>query len=320
MRLGITGASGLVGHALCLRLAQDGHQVVALSRRKPSLPEGIVWRQTADLGPDTAWDDALEGLQCVVHTAAHVHQRNPALNQDGVYHRVNTEGTRRLALAACDARVRRLVFISSIKALGERTAPGRPFRHDDTPAPEDAYGRSKMAAEQTLWAVAQQRGLETVVIRPALVYGPRVRSNFEQLLRWVVRGYPLPLARVRNARSLVGLSNLVDLIAHCVDDPRAIGQTFLVSDGKDLSTPDLIRAMARAAGTQARLWPVPVGLLDWGAGLMGRTGQWQRLSDNLQVDIGHTCRTLDWSPPVTLEDELLQTVAALKSSAHETPA
>jgi nucleoside-diphosphate-sugar epimerase len=197
--------------------------------------------------------------------------------------------------------VRRLVYLSSIKVNGEQTALGAPFLFSDAPAAEDPYGVSKWEAEQTLWEVAAKTGLEVVVVRPPLVYGPGVKGNFLRLLRWVARGVPLPLGAVQNQRSLVGLDNLVDLLIRCVDHPAAAGQTFLVSDGQDLSTPELIRQLSCAMDKSLRLIPVPVPLLRLLGSMTGKGGEVDRLVGSLQIDSLFTWETLDWTPPVSVE-------------------
>lgn len=267
-----------------------------------------------DIGPDTQWSTALAGVDCVVHCAARVHlMRESASDPLKAYRQVNSEGTRRLAEAAAAAGVGRLVFISSVKVMGETTAPGRPFRGDDVPCPADPYGQSKWEAEQALQAVASQSGLEVVVVRPPLVYGPGVRANFLRLMHAVQRGWPLPLGAVDNRRSMVALDNLVDLVAVCVHHPDAAGQTFFVSDGTDLSTPGLIRAMAAAYGVPPNLWSVPVGLLRLAGTLTGQRDSVDRLVDSLQVDIETTRQRLGWQPVVTTEEGLRRLVAQERS-------
>ncbi|MDZ7641614.1 MAG: NAD-dependent epimerase/dehydratase family protein [Desulfurivibrio sp.] len=252
---------------------------------------------------------ALAGVDCVVHTAARAAvMADPVADPLVALREVNVAGTRRLAEQAAGAGVRRLVFISSVKVNGERTAPEAPFLFSDTPAPEDAYAISKWEAEQALWQVAAQTGLEVVVVRPPLVYGPGVGGNFARLLGLVARGWPLPLGAVNNRRSLVALANLVDLLRVCVDHPAAAGRTFLVADGDDLSTPELLRRLALAMGRPVRLLPVPPVFL-WRAGrLLGREAELARLLSSLQVDISFTRRTLGWEPPVRVDDALRETV------------
>lgn len=224
------------------------------------------------------------------------------------FRRVNVEGTLRLAWQAAEAGVRRFVFVSSIKVNGEHSQPGQPFTADQTPAPGDPYGVSKMEAEQGLRVLARETGMEVVIIRPPLVYGPGVKANFLAMMRWLQRGVPLPLGGVtENRRSLVFLDNLIDLIVTCIDHPAAANQTFLVSDDEDLSTAALLRRMAAALGRPARLIPVPAGLITLGARLIGRPGIAQRLCGSLQVDIGKTKSLLGWVPPVSVDEGLRRT-------------
>jgi UDP-glucose 4-epimerase len=217
---------------------------------------------------------------------------------------VNVEGTLNLARQAAAAGVKRFVFVSSVKVNGEATLPGQPFTADDAPAPLDAYGISKMEAEQALREIALQTGMEVVIIRPPLVYGPGVKANFAAMMRWLQRGVPLPLGAIHNQRSLVALDNLVDLIVTCLTHPAAANQTFLVSDGEDVSTTELLRRMGRAMGRPARLIPVPVSWLKLAAALVGKRDVAQRLCGSLQVDIEKTRRLLGWTPPLTLDQGL----------------
>lgn len=302
--IGVTGASGFVGRALCAHLAAQGHTVRRLLRRADgnAAPDDRI---VGDIGPDTDWRGSLDGLACVVHCAAHVHRMQPGQGDDlAAYRRVNTQGTLRLARAAAQAGARRFVFISSVKVLGEATPPGQPFRHDSAPHPQDPYGQSKWEAEQALWPLARETGIEVVVIRPPLVYGPGVGANFQRLMRGVASGLPLPLRSVRNQRSLVSVGNLVDLVTLCTRHPGAAGQAWLVSDGRDLSTPELIEGLGRAMGVRPRLWPVPVAGLLLAGRLAGRRAMVERLVQSLQVDIAHTRERLGWAPPLTVEQGL----------------
>ena len=250
------------------------------------------------------------GVSEVVHTAARVHvMQDKAVDPLAEFRRTNVDGTIALARQAAASGVHRFVFISSVKVNGEATLLGRPFMADDVQDPQDAYGISKMEAEQGLGQIAVETGMEVVIIRPPLVYGPGAKANFAALMRAVQRGWPLPLGAVHNQRSLVALDNLVDFIVTCVSHPQAANQTFLVSDGQDLSTTDLVRGMAQAAGVPARLLPVPVWALQAGASFLGKGDAVQRLCGNLQVDISKARSLLGWVPPVSMEEGLRRAMA-----------
>ncbi|MHB1215037.1 MAG: UDP-glucose 4-epimerase family protein [Thiobacillus sp.] len=308
MKALVTGATGFVGTALCARLAANGLEVVPAVRGKSGLPHERV---VGNLDASTDWAAALTGCNVVIHLAARVHvMDDTAQDPLALYRATNTETTLNLARQAAQAGVKRFVFISTIKVNGEgRDAP---YRETDIPAPEDAYAISKWEAEQGLWQIAQDTGLEVVILRPPLVYGPGVKANFLRLLRTVERGWPLPLGAIRNRRSLLYLGNFVDAIRLCIEHPDAAGQTFLVDDGQPVSTPDLIRAMARAMGRPAHLLAVPVGMLELAGTLLGKRAAVARLTGSLFVD-GLFLRTrLGWTPPYSLEAGLAATVASAK--------
>lgn len=244
----------------------------------------------------------------MVHCAARVHAINDKSSDPlAEFRRVNVEGTANLARQAVAAGVRRFVYMSSIKVNGEFTEAGHPFTADDHPLPEDPYGVSKHEAEQALRQIAADTGMEVVIIRPPLVYGPGVKANFESMMRWLARGVPLPLAAVtENRRSLVALDNLVDLIVNCLSHPAAANQTFLVSDGEDLSTADLLRRMGTAMSHPAHLFYMPLSVLKLGAQVVSNPGIYQRLCSSLQLDIAKTRQILGWAPPVSVEEGLLR--------------
>lgn len=291
-------------------LAASGSNVRAAVRGPRSLSTANESVVVGDLQESTDWRVALADVRVVVHLAARVH-----VMQDNVpdplaaFRRINVAGTLNLARQAAQAGVRRFVFVSSIKVNGEETLPGHSFTADDMPAPSDYYGISKLEAEQGLKEIASQTGMELVIIRPPLVYGPGVRANFHMLLRAVARGVPLPLGGLNNKRSLVALDNLVNLIETCITHPDAANQTFLVSDGEDLSTTELICRIANALGKPARLISIPLWMLKVGSMLLNKRDSLQRLSGNLQVDISKARALLGWTPPLSVDEGLRRTVA-----------
>lgn len=309
-RVLITGASGFVGRALVNRAALDGLRVRAAVRRPVSgWPVGVEPALVGDLAPTTDWETALGDVQTVVHLAARVHVMHDSVADALVEYRLaNAVGTLNLARQAVDAGVRRFVFISSIKVNGECTDLNQPYTADDVPAPVDPYAMSKHEAERGLARLAEETGLEVVIIRPVLVYGPGVKANFLSMMRWLHRHMPLPLGAIRNKRSLVALDNLVDLIITCIRHSAAANQTFLVSDGEDMSTPELIRRLGQAMGRRARLISLPANLLMVAATVLGKRAIAQRLLRSLQVDISKTRDLLRWAPPVSVDDGLRQTV------------
>jgi nucleoside-diphosphate-sugar epimerase len=317
MRIAVTGANGFVGRRLVRDLAAAGHFVTGASRRPlEGLTANSAWVQAPDLGGSADWRQAMAGCDAVVHAAARVHvMEDRAADPLAAYRAANVEGTLALARQAAEGAVRRFVFISSIKVNGEETAPGTPFRADDPPAPVDPYGISKAEAEAGLFALGRSSGMEIVVLRPVLVYGPGVRANFAAMIRAVERGLPLPLASVRNRRSLLFVGNLASLALAALKSPAAAGRVLLASDGEDLSTPEMLRRLGAAAGRPARLVPLPPGLIRAAAGLLGKGAQAQRLLGSLQVDLEPTRSALGWEPPFTVDQGFSATVAAARGPA-----
>ncbi len=303
----ITGGTGFIGSALIARLQAEGLHPLGTCRGT-SLNQRCV--SAPPLEADGDWSHLLTGIDTVVHTAARVHvMRDTSSNPLDAFRAVNVTGSLNLARQAASAGVRRLVFISSVKVNGEEIRHGRPFAAENDLAPEDAYGISKAEAEVGLKAITAKTGMEFVIIRPPLVYGPGVKGNFAAMMRAVTRGVPLPFGAVTdNRRSLVGLDNLVDLVVTCIDHPAAANQTFMVSDGEDLSTADLLRRLGVAMGKPARLLNIPPALLGAAAAMIGKRAIAQRLLGSLQVDISHTCRTLGWKPPISVGEELRRAV------------
>jgi nucleoside-diphosphate-sugar epimerase len=311
----VTGATGFVGSALIRRLAAERacNGVVAAVRSKATSPEGVRQVLVRDMSPNIDWSRAVNGIDALVHCAARVHvMKDDATDPLEAYREVNVSGTLNLARQAAQAGVRRFIFVSSIKVNGETTQLGQPFTAEDAPSPLDPYGVSKLEAEQGLRDIEAQTGMEVVIVRSPLVYGPGVKANFASMMRWVASGIPLPLGAIHNARSMVALDNLVDLFVTCLKHPAAAGQTFLVSDGEDVSTTELLRRTAQAMGKRAFLLPVPAFVLEWGAALLGKRDVAQRLCGSLQVDINKTRRLLGWTPPLTLEQGLKKALEGIK--------
>jgi UDP-glucose 4-epimerase len=307
----VTGANGFVGAAVCRRLLAQGHAVIAAVRRPDAVLEpGVERRLVESLGPNTRWAEALSGIDAVVHLAARVHvMADAAADPLTEFRRTNTEGTLHLAREAARLGVQRLVFMSSIKVNGEATTD-RPFNAADPAAPMDPYGQSKAEAETGLREITRAIGLTTTILRPPLVYGPGVGGNFRTLLKAVWRGLPLPLGAIDNRRSLIHVDNLAEAVA-CALARQAAGQcdTYLLADGEDVSTAELIRRIARAMHRPAHLIPVPVALLRLLGRVTGRSGAIDRLTGSLQVDSSAIRDSLGWTPQVRLDDGLAQTVA-----------
>ena len=311
MRVLVTGATGFIGRHMCPALRAAGHDVSVAVRRKdfPDMPEAAAFHVVPDIGPETDWTEAVTGAEAVVHLAARAHvTKETAADPGAEFHRVNAEGTASLAAAAASAGVRRVVFISSSKVAGERTGD-RPFNESDPPQPGDAYGISKWDGEKALLDIASQSGLEAVILRPPLVYGPGVKGNFLSLLKLCRLAPPLPFAAVNNRRSFIYVGNLADAAVRCLGAEEAAGETYFVRDGEDMSTPDLIRRLALAMGRPARLFPVPAGVLGLAGLVTGKSAVMARVVGNLQVDDQKIRRQLGWTPPSDVVKGLHETAA-----------
>lgn len=312
----ITGATGFVGQMLVAAL-QAQHRDVRRVLRRPVHVNDSKDPIIGDIGPDTDWHAALQGTHCVVHLAARTHVIDERHSDElAAYRRINVEATRNLAKQAAVAGVRRFVFLSSIKVNGEATDTNQ-FSRDDAPQPLDAYGISKREAEVALQRIGADTGMEIVILRPPLVYGPGVKGNFLRLLRAVASGTPLPLASINNRRSLVYAGNLVDAIISCMDAPAAAGKTYLVSDGEDVSTPTLIRKLAAALDMPPRLLPCPPALLHCSAALLGKRAAAMRLTGSLVVDNSALRKELGWEPRYTLDQGLNATAQWYHQSQNQ---
>lgn len=312
----VTGANGFVGKALLLRLAaMEGFQPIAAVRTLPTaelslshsacIGKAVRYVELGDVANGEFERCIFNGVDTVVHCAARVHVMNElAMDPLAGFRAVNVGGTLALAKQAASEGVKRLIFISTIKVNGEATVSGELFQADDLPAPEDAYGLSKLEAEQGLKLLAAETGMEVVIIRPPLVYGRGVRGNFGSMIKLVEKEIPLPFGAIHNKRSLVGIDNLVDLIVRCIDHPAAANQVFLAGDGQDLSTPELVRSLAMAMGKRTRLISLPTGVLKFGATLLGKRALADRLLGSLQVDITKTRELLEWQPRHSVEEGL----------------
>lgn len=316
MNLLITGSNGFVGQAVSDLATKRGQKVRKVRRVKPNVQREntnhvqplTFWIET--INGDTDWKGAFEGIDCVIHCAARVHHMHETeADALAAYRSINTEGTRHLAQQAAAAGVKRFVFISSIKVNGEATPPNQPFYANDKPNPQDPYGISKYEAEQALFEIAQQTGLDVVVIRPPLVYGPGVKANFLTMMKWTKRRIPLPLGAIHNRRSMVYLDNLADLILTCCIHPNAAGHVFLASDNDDVSTTRLLKTVAQAMRRRAYLLPIPAWLLTRMAQLLNKPQLSQRLCGDLQVDIHKTISQLNWQPRYSVEQGIAKTVS-----------
>lgn len=317
MRVLITGVSGFVGRTVLTQLVEKNEIQVTGSVRKSyattNKKSTIV--EVGDISSLTDWSEALVSIDVIVHTAARVHIMDDAATDPLTeFRRINVQGTLNLARQAVLAGVRRFIYISSVKVNGEATKKNQPFSPEDAAAPLDTYGVSKREAEQGLFEISAQSGMEVVIIRPPLVYGSGVKANFAALMRAVQLKWVLPLGAIHNKRSLIALDNLADFIITCISHPEAAGQIFLVSDGHDLSTTELVRGLAKAAGVPSRLIPIPIWVLRCAGALSGKNGAVNRLCGNLQVDISKSKLLLGWTPPISVDEGLLRAVKGMQQS------
>lgn len=314
MNILVTGATGFVGSSLCSRLLTEGFSVhgALLTSESPSLLESsIVPVVIEPLGPNTSWHHVLPDIQTIIHLAARVHIMNDSSADPlAEFRKVNVEGTARLAREAAKAGVKRFIFTSTIKVNGEEST--EPYTTDSLAAPSDPYGISKWEAEQALRKIEAETGLEVVIVRPTLVYGPGVKANFLNMIKIIKNGIPLPFSSITNKRSLIYVGNLVDVLTICTVHPTAAGKTYLVSDGEDVSTPELIGRTAAALGVPARLFPVPVSLMRLAGKLTGKSGAVNRLTGSLTVDSSKIRRELGWMPPFTMGEGLAETARWFK--------
>lgn len=304
----ITGGGGFIGRNLALEMARRGWKVRGAVRKQSMLPDGVGQVIVGDIDGQTNWDEALSGIDTVIHLAARAHVlRETAPDPIKSFHRVNVEGGAQLARAAASCEVKRLLYVSSAGVQGLQTLPEKPFTEIDPPRPHNAYTRSKLQAEQALMFESSRSGLEIVIVRPPLVYGANAPGNFAQMIKVLRRGIPLPFASVSNRRSLIYIDNLVDALFACATHSAAAGQTYLVSDGEDISTPELLSQLGAAMGYPARLLPCPLALLKLAGRLTGKSAQVERLLGSLQIDSARIRRELGWQPPYTLQQGLQKT-------------
>jgi len=299
----VTGASGFVGSRLCEVVARDGWNVRRAVRQFSGRQDEVV----AQLSNDADWSEALKNIDVVIHLAARVHVMNDdAIDPLTEFRAVNTSATLCLAKQAVESGIKRFIFLSSIKVKGEFTQSGLAFKSDDGFILTDPYGLSKYEAEQGLLKLAEQTDMEVVIIRPPLVYGPGVKANFASLIKWVNRGvpFPFPFGAVYNKRSLIPLDNLVSFLIHGIDHPKAANEVFLISDGEDVSTTELLQRVAKAFGKRCLLIPVPVWLMTLAAKLIGKENMANRLFSSLQVDNSKACDLLGWKPVISMDEQL----------------
>lgn len=315
----ITGANGFVGNRLCRVLPERGYIIRAAVRQLDTSKKCNILDRIAigDISQGTNWKKALQNMDCIVHLAARVHvMKDSTIDPLAEYRKINVEATLNLARQAAEVGVDRFIFISTIKVNGEQTLPGKPFTEKDRPAPVDPYSVSKYEAETELLKLAAETGMEVVIIRPVLVYGPGVKGNFVTLMNYLYKGFPLPLGAIHNKRSLVALDNMIDLIRTCIDHPAAANQLFFVSDGQDMSTTELFKQVSVALNVPTKLIPVPEKLLSLALRVLGKQALAIRLLGSLQVDITKARIVLGWDPPVKVDKSLRNTTGYFLEHVH----
>ncbi len=315
MRFLVTGSDGFVGSAMCNYLLSKSEEVVGSLRNEGlDAPIGIDAKVVGDLNSETYWEDALNGVDVVIHTAARVHvMSDESVDPLSEYRKVNVDGTVNLARNAAKKGIKRFIFISSIKVNGELTQDGNPFRADIDSMPLDPYGISKFDAENELKKISKETGMEFVIVRPPLIYGPGVKANFKKMVGWIAKGIPLPLGSIENKRSFVALDNLVDFLYRCATHSKAVNHTFLISDGHDLSTTELFKKVAFALGKRPRLLPVPVFILTAIGVVFRKADVVSRLVGNLQVDSTPAFELLGWRPVISVDNALKKVVEGYHS-------
>ena len=318
----VTGANGFIGKSICRSLIKWGIFVRGTVRSQNLIFKTSNYEcvSVGDISNNTNWSEAIFGCECIIHSAGIAHKINELNGEvSQIYQKVNVDATKKLANQAVAAGVKRLIFLSSIKVNGESTEKffqtqvlkneyKKVFSHDDILAPEDNYAASKLEAEKVLWDITAKTGLEIVILRLPLVYGPGVKGNLAKLLNIIRLGIPLPLGGIKNKRSMIGMDNLVDLLIRCIDHPEANGKTFLASDGEDLSTPELIKFIASSMGRKANLFPFPISILKFLGSVFGRREEINRLVGSLRIDNSYTKKTLNWTPPISVEEGIRRMV------------
>ena len=307
----ITGANGFIGRSLCKALGSSGNYIRGLVRNQNLNKDfsEIEYISVGDIGPKINWKEHLKGCDCIIHCAGKTLKINDKnLN---LYHAVNTEGTKHLAMHASEAGVKRIIFLSSIKVNGESSDiinDRKKIYYNDIPIPLDAYAASKLEAEKALYEISARTGLEVVVVRLPLVYGYGVKGNLAKLIKLVRLGIPLPLSLVKNKRSMIGIDNLVDLLIQCIDRQEASGKTFLASDDEDLSTPELIKLIASSMGRRANLFSLPIFVLKFLGSIFGKSEEINRLVGSLRIDKNYIKEILNWTPPISVKEGIRRMV------------